>query len=169
MNARNAARKSATRATSSGRSGSIVLPILIRFAACVASSRGAGQESRRRRLDDRRHPIPARHELLDATPLDGTGDAFADEFGLGDQLLDRAVVEARPVREPRRVDEPREDRVDSDPAPGELDTHGAGERDLGMLRGAVRTGVSRRDRPRDRGDVDDVRRRSRLECGQERP
>ena len=59
--------------------------------------------------------------------------------------------------------------MDRDPAAGNLDADRPGEGQLCMLRGAVGARVTCRDRPRNRGDVDEVGGSAGFERGHERP
>jgi hypothetical protein len=164
--ARNAARKSATLAISLDEGeGSVLRPVLFLLAAHATSAGGAGEQSRYGRLDDRGRPVPARDELLEPVSLDAADDLVGHEIGVGDQPLQQAAAETRPVWESRCVDEAGNDRVNRDPAAGELDAHRAGEGELRVLRGAVGTRVPGRDRARDRSDVDEVGRSTRFERG----
>src|SRR6476646_4060601 len=168
MKARNAARNSATRAISPGGSdGSILRPILFRLAADGTSAGGPGEQSRSSRLDDGGGPVPVGDELLDPISLDGPDDLLGDELRLGDELLQQPAAQAGSVREARRVDQARIDRVHGDPAARELDRDRAGKGELGVFGCAVGPGLPGGNCSRDGGDVHNVGGRSRLECRQE--
>src|SRR6185312_1514372 len=114
--------------------------ILIRFAARTESSRSTGEQPGRRGLSDRGRPVPARDELLDPISLDRLNDPPGDEVGLRDEVLEEAMAEARAVREARRVDQARVDRVHRDAAACKLHPDRPRDRELSVLRGAVATG-----------------------------
>src|SRR5204862_7057194 len=143
--------------------------LLIRVAAHVAGAGRAGGRCGGGRLNDGGRAVPARDELLKPVSLDRTDDTLGDEVGFCDQCLEQAVAKAGSVREARSVDEAGDDRVHGDPATRQLDADRTGERQLGVLRGAVRPRVSGSDRACYGGDVDDVGGSAGFECREERP
>src|SRR3954471_6946458 len=135
MKARSAARNSATCAASSA----LTLSMARSLVACRTDSSPADQldEPWGKRLRELRDAVEARDEHLSPVVLECGDDALRYELRLGHDPAHDAAREALVLREAGRLDEPGEDRMDTDPARLQLDPRGAGERELRVLRGGV--------------------------------
>ena len=107
---------------------------------------------------DRDHPVrEPGHGHLGLPLLDRAEDGLRDPRRLDHEPAEEPALEHALLREPLRLDEPREHRVDRDPAPAERGRERTGERELGVLRGGVRSRGREGRGARHRDEVHDVR------------
>src|SRR5215211_1648808 len=134
----------------------------------LAAPAEACDEPGRDRSGKRERAVPARHRGLRCAAADHLEHAARHVVRLEDDALPEAVLRSAPLRKSLRLHEPRQHRVDTDAARSQERSGRARKRELRVLGRRIRPGRRDRHRPRDRDDVDDIRRRRRLERRQKR-